>query len=328
MTQQVLQFAEFAGPLLAGLLFGVLYKRYVFPKVFAKVFARAEPLARLVLTRGNRVASFILSILFLGLALACHSTNAPAALAWLQAHPVVSAELAPTLLRIVSMAAALLGGCCLTVIPTQDYVEELLSRRSSPHTTNDAPPPQPTPPRRREPLTPVVLILGMTGVAVYFVGSQKGGFLRTSDVGGLAELASIQEQLMPLNACEMTYRAYDSRGIPRYPGKVFLTPCGSSSSSSIRVPTTWDGKGVSFEMTRSSTSQRWKILVDKDEVAFPDLKEALEHFAPILAQQYPQQIQKALAEQDQRRREDQERKKAKEREAEERKERARTSYPE
>jgi hypothetical protein len=31
-------------------------------------------------------------------------------------------------------------------------------------------------------------------------------------------------------------------------------------------------------------------------VAFSDLKDALEHFAPIIAQQYPPQIQKELAE--------------------------------
>ncbi|OJH33721.1 hypothetical protein [Cystobacter ferrugineus] len=81
-------------------------------------------------------------------------------------------------------------------------------------------------------------------------------------------------------------------------------------------------------MTRSSTSRRWKILVDKDEVAFPDLKDSLEHFAPIIAQQYPPRIQKELAEQDQRRRDVQERKREEEREVEERKERARNSYPE
>lgn len=136
MTQEVLQFAEFGGPLLAGLLFGSLYQRYVFPKVLA----RAEPLVRLVATRGNRVASVILGFLWLGLALACYGSNAPKALAWLQAHSMVSAGLAPSLVRIVSMAAAFMGGYTLSAIPSRAYLEELSGRRPSPPTTNDEPP--------------------------------------------------------------------------------------------------------------------------------------------------------------------------------------------
>ena len=136
MTQQALQFAEFAGPLLAGLLSGVLYRRYVFPQVLARV----ERLSRLVLTRGNIMASIMLNLLWLGLALVCHSTNAPQVLAWLQAHPVVSAEHAPSLLRIVSMTAAFVGGYGLTSIPSPAEAEQLLSRLGSPRTAGDPSP--------------------------------------------------------------------------------------------------------------------------------------------------------------------------------------------
>ncbi|WP_228560866.1 MULTISPECIES: hypothetical protein [Myxococcus] len=49
---------------------------------------------------------------------------------------------------------------------------------------------------------------------------------------------------------------------------------------------------VAFDMRRSSVSAPWKILVDKDQTAFPALKQSLEQLAPFLLTQYPIERQK------------------------------------
>ncbi|WPB73213.1 hypothetical protein KYC5002_29640 [Archangium violaceum] len=141
----------------------------------------------------------------------------------------------------------------------------------------------------------IILVGG--GLAALVIGFQKEGFLRTSDVGDLADLASVQEQLRPLDACEIAYRRWDAKGRRRYPDSVTMRDCDSNTFSTIyiKVPTTWLDQGVGFTMSRGSRSERWEILVDKDEVPFPALKEALEHFAPIIAAQYPGKLSEALA---------------------------------
>lgn len=142
-----------------------------------------------------------------------------------------------------------------------------------------------------------IILVGL-GLAALVIGFQKEGFLRTSDVGDLAELSSVQEQLRPLDACEIAYRRWDAKGRRKHPDSVTLRDCDSNTfgSISIKVPTTWLDQGVGFTMNRDSRSERWEILVDKDEVPFPALKEALEHFAPIIAAQYPARLSKELQE--------------------------------
>ncbi|NNB89702.1 hypothetical protein HI113_25595 [Corallococcus exiguus] len=178
--------------------------------------------------------------------------------------------------------------------------------------------------------TKVFVIISATvalgiGVGVVSIGLKKGGFLTTSDVGGLPELARVQEQLRPLEACSLTYQLRDKRGHRKHPDSVFIQPCtrGEYISVLIDVPTTWAHKGVGFEMTRGSMTEPWEILVEKKEVPFPDLKEALEHFAPLIAASYPEKLRERRAGASEMDRQLNER----QRMEQERKERAKDSYP-
>ncbi|WP_338863563.1 hypothetical protein [Myxococcus stipitatus] len=141
----------------------------------------------------------------------------------------------------------------------------------------------------------VVAVLALALGAVY-VGTLKGGFLSASDVGGLPELASIQEQLRPLDACVLSYRRLDSKGKRPFPDSVIVHDCTASSRViAVKVPTTWERNGVTFEMKRDSPSAPFQILIEKDTTLTPELKAALEHFAPIIAAKLPEQQQAARA---------------------------------
>lgn len=165
----------------------------------------------------------------------------------------------------------------------------------------------------------VTLGLGLVGI-----GLQKGGFLTTSDVGGLPELAPIQEQLRPLEACELRYNTRDKRGNRKHPDTIFTRTCtaGEYLAVTIDVPSTW--RNVGFEMTRGSMSEPWEIMVEKDEVPFPDLKAALEHFAPLIVARYPE----GLREWRERSSESERQRREHERAEEERKKGAKNTYPE
>ncbi|MBN8467394.1 hypothetical protein JYJ95_12795 [Corallococcus exiguus] len=174
-------------------------------------------------------------------------------------------------------------------------------------------------------ITCSMIALGI-GLGVVLVGFQKGGFLTTSDVGGLPELARIQEQLRPLEACSLTYQRRDKRGHRKHPDSVFLQTCtrGEYIGVVIDVPTTWAARGVGFEMTRGSMTEPWEILVEKQEVPFPDLKEALEHFAPLIVASYPERLRERRGGASEMERQLNEQKRMEQ----ERKERAKGSYPE
>ncbi|MFY2562184.1 hypothetical protein ACN469_31605 [Corallococcus terminator] len=186
-----------------------------------------------------------------------------------------------------------------------------------------------SPPVNKYSSTQVLLFIAGTlfvgiGLGVVSVGLKKGGFLTTTDVGGLAELASIQEQLRPLEACEITYNTRDKRGHRKHPDTVFTRTCtaGDFMSVTIRVPSTWSNVG--FEMTRGSMSEPWEVLVEKDEVPFPELKAALYHFAPLIAAQYPD----GLRERRERSNAYEHERRERERAEEERKKGAKNTYPE
>ncbi|WP_434299800.1 hypothetical protein [Corallococcus exiguus] len=179
--------------------------------------------------------------------------------------------------------------------------------------------------------TKVFVIISATvalgiGVGVVSIGLKEGGFLTTSDVGGLPELAQVQEQLRPLEACSLSYRLRDKRGHRKHPDSVFIQPCtrGEYISVVIDVPTTWASRGVGFEMTRGSMTEPWEILVEKKEVPFPDLKEALEHFAPLIVASYPERLRERRGGASEMERQLNEQRRMEQ----ERKERAKGSYPE
>ncbi|MBU8894004.1 hypothetical protein KRR26_00230 [Corallococcus sp. M34] len=167
----------------------------------------------------------------------------------------------------------------------------------------------------------VSLTLGLS------IGLSPMGFLRTTNVGDLAELASFQEQLRPLNACELEYGPHSRRPSPYSYASVKVMPCGFDSARRavyVRVPAEMQPSGhVAFDLSRSSTAAPWKVFVVKDEVSFPVLKQTLEQLAPLLLTEFPAQQQKDI---DDRARWDLERRQRADTERE-RKEAASESYP-
>lgn len=149
------------------------------------------------------------------------------------------------------------------------------------------PPPPPPPPPSKAPLIAglagLVAALAGVGAAMFlFVGSRRG-----EDVGELPELARVQALLMPLDACEIRY---DSSARRDYWKHLHVAKCSSESfppSVPFGVDPSWKAKNITFTASRSSSSERWKIRVDKSRVAFPDLREALDSIAPRIAKEYP-----------------------------------------
>ncbi|OJT21609.1 hypothetical protein BO221_27795 [Archangium sp. Cb G35] len=97
------------------------------------------------------------------------------------------------------------------------------------------------------------------------------------------ELQSLACLSPAISRTKIAYRRWDAKGRRKHPDSVTIRDCDSNTngSISIKVPTTWLDQGVGFKMNRDSRSERWEILVDKDEVPFPALKEALEHFRHV-----------------------------------------------
>ncbi|XXF75413.1 hypothetical protein P2318_20340 [Myxococcaceae bacterium GXIMD 01537] len=157
------------------------------------------------------------------------------------------------------------------------------------------------------------------------IGTRSMGFLRTTNVGTLPELASIQAQLLPLAACEINYGPRGDRrtyGSAKY---VKVSLCGVTGVNWVHVPVPEERHvdNVTFDMTRDSVSEPWKILVEKDSVAFPALKRSLEQLAPLLIEQYPVELQRERQRQEEWAREAKARKDAKRAREEE----AKNSYP-
>ncbi|MCP3139409.1 hypothetical protein [Pyxidicoccus xibeiensis] len=267
-------------PVLAGFFFG----RWLFPRLVRRfnVMARAA--------RGP-TASFSMFVTITVWCVAMLLTSGilgSKVLAWLQGLSFLPFTPTAGLVQAFSWFAAFFFG----------YSAAPLFGRAA---LESAAPASPAAPKKQSGGAMVFVMLSFIlaaggGLAAIFIGLGKEGFLRTSDVGDLAELASVQEQLRPLEACEVLYKRWDAKGRQKYPDSVTLRDCDSNTFSTIyiKVPTTWLEQGVGFTMERSSSSERWDILVDKDVVPFPALKEALEAFAPIIAAEYPARLQEAL----------------------------------
>ncbi|AKU96304.1 hypothetical protein AKJ09_02968 [Labilithrix luteola] len=144
----------------------------------------------------------------------------------------------------------------------------------------------------------IIFIGALSGVVlgVLTIGMKKGGFLTTSNVGDLEDLAPIQAQLMPLDACQIDYATRDKSGRRNHLDVAFVTPCSDSDRRVvIHVSSGWGSRGVGFQMKRSSQANRWKVLVEKDEVPFPELKGALEEIASTMTTSYVPQLEDARA---------------------------------
>ncbi|AKQ65609.1 hypothetical protein A176_002521 [Myxococcus hansupus] len=53
------------------------------------------------------------------------------------------------------------------------------------------------------------------------------------------------------------------------------------------MPQALQARGVAFNLKRDSVKAPWKILIEKEETAFPALKQSLEQLTPLLLTQYP-----------------------------------------
>ncbi|MCE9670125.1 hypothetical protein LY474_20205 [Myxococcus stipitatus] len=218
----------------------------------------------------------------------CSGIMVPRTLAWLSSLRALPFSPTPGMLRGVALFAAFVVGYSIA-----SFIWGGSTQGASTAST-DA-----TGPVNKHSSAKVLAIIFATialgiGGGVVSVGLKKGGFLTTSDVGGFPELAKVQEQLRPLEACSITYQRRDKRGHRQHPNSVFIETCtvGEYISVLIDVPGTWASKGVGFEMSRGSMSDPWVILVEKAEVPFPDLQEALTDFAPRIAAQYPDLLRK------------------------------------
>ncbi|WP_342374910.1 hypothetical protein NVS55_26765 [Myxococcus stipitatus] len=293
-------------------------------RVLKQVAARSEVLARLASSSFAGPSALVGALMSAGLMMATSAVNAPRTLAWLQLNNVLPFSPTPGLLSIVSWVAAFFVGY---------NVSGLFRGSATPPATASAPGLEspPPPPGNKYSSTTVIAFMCATiavglGLGTVTVGMKKGGLLRTSDVGHLAELAAIQEQLRPLGACEVLYRQVDGKGRRKYPDSVVIRDCSGNSSHVIYVPVpSWASQDVSFEMGRGSTSAEWSILVDKDEVPFPALKAALEQFAPIIIAEYPRKQQEARQREEEFRHWSEEQRRAKEKKE---KESAKSTYPE
>lgn len=155
---------------------------------------------------------------------------------------------------------------------------------------------QPSP--GRPPVGTILIIGALSGIAlgVLSIGMKKGGFLTTSDVGDLQDLAPIQSKLMPVDACEIDYATRDKQGRRDHLEVAFVTPCSESDRRVvIHVSSGWGRKGVGFQMKRRSQADRWKVIVEKDEVPFPELKGALEEVATTMTTSYAHDLEKDRA---------------------------------
>ncbi|SDE27652.1 hypothetical protein ACN6A1_14655 [Myxococcus virescens] len=137
-----------------------------------------------------------------------------------------------------------------------------------------------------------VVTLGIALTGAVTLGIQPMGWMRTTNVGQLPELAAVQAQLSSLDACDIEYGSRKSANGTRWTGSqstARVTPCGTSSSFWISVPVPPERQvdNVAFDMKRGSVKAPWKILVEKKQTAFPALKQSLELLAPHLLTQYP-----------------------------------------
>lgn len=143
------------------------------------------------------------------------------------------------------------------------------------------------------------LVIGVP-TALVIQGKQKGGCLTYSEVGDLQELEFVQTALRPLDACKIEYGQRDRRGVRRFPESIFLKTCskGSQDSLVIRVGPEWAGRDIGFTMTRAAQAERWEVIVESDEVPFPDLLAALQAFTPKIAAEFPDLLREERASMD------------------------------
>jgi hypothetical protein len=142
-----------------------------------------------------------------------------------------------------------------------------------------------------------VMGMGVAGGLVVLKGLGRAG---KTDVGVLDALAPVQSRLRAVDACRIEYnlpaKAYYR---DMYRRSVFLTPCGASGiappRATVKLPESWAHGALSFVAERSSVTDDWAILVDKEAVPFPALLAGLDELAPIVARDAPGALEKMRA---------------------------------
>lgn len=111
---------EIAGPLLLGLVCGALFRKFVQPRILEQLGDRVRRL-----TSATSTWSLVVQIgVMLGLAVACHASNAMAALMWMHEHlPSMPFPLTLGLLHQVFLGATFFCGYCVALIPSSDSEE-------------------------------------------------------------------------------------------------------------------------------------------------------------------------------------------------------------
>ncbi|NNB89689.1 hypothetical protein HJC10_27080 [Corallococcus exiguus] len=116
---------EIAGPLMLGLACGALFRKFVYPRLLALLGARVRRMTSATTTWG-----LVVQICFtLGLAVACHASNAMATLMWAHEHlPLLPFPFTLGLIHWVFLGATFFSGYNLALIPSSDSEEEQASR--------------------------------------------------------------------------------------------------------------------------------------------------------------------------------------------------------
>lgn len=144
----------------------------------------------------------------------------------------------------------------------------------------------------------VAVVVGGMAAAVMVLGRKPTdvGMIGKTDVGGLQVLADIQAQLRPLRACGVEYGERGRRGKVGSHTDVWVSACENDRFAGVRiaVPTERQVERVAFNLERDSVSEPWKILVDKNQVPFPELERALKQLSPFLAEEVPSRLAQAI----------------------------------
>ncbi|RKH41355.1 hypothetical protein D7Y23_33185 [Corallococcus sp. AB050B] len=115
--EQVNSILEIAGPLLLGLACGALFRKFMYPRILAKLGS----LASWVTSTANTWVLLVHLCIALGVAAACHASNAVATLMWLHENlPTPPFALTLGLLHWFFLGATFLSGYYVALIPSSD----------------------------------------------------------------------------------------------------------------------------------------------------------------------------------------------------------------
>ncbi|RKI03577.1 hypothetical protein [Corallococcus sp. AB038B] len=115
---------EIAGPLMLGLACGALFRKFVYPRLLEQLGSLARP----VTSSANTWMLVVQICATLGLAVACHASNAMATLMWMHEHlPPLPFPFTQGLIHWLFLGATFFSGYFLALIPSSEAEEEQAS---------------------------------------------------------------------------------------------------------------------------------------------------------------------------------------------------------